>query len=213
MGSTSGLAWSSGALSILLQTSSALVLGSSGLAVNPDGVTITINGSNQLVGTPPGALYSANNSSAIANTAVTTAFSTAYTAASGQWNVLGRKLRWRCKFSVQATNSVADTLTLKITYGSTVVGQFALIPLGGAAAATPMTMEVTTVTTTTGASGVIQAAGLLIFDGGAIQMPMAKTTTTFSLTGALNLAVNALWSVASANDTITLDDITIEQLA
>ena len=203
-------------LTLELQTPSGLILGPTGLAVNPDNVTITINGSNQLVSSGGGGgssvIYSAQGSAAITNTTSPTVFSLSYTPTTGLLNTAGKKLRWTCYFSLGATNSIADTLTLDVMYGSTVIATFNAVPVGGFPTGTPLQFETVSTTLTTGATGTVQVTGLLTFNSLSAVIGLGTIVTTLDLTSSFALQIRATWSAASANDSVTMDDITIEDL-
>lgn len=161
----------------------------------------------------PRVLFSGQNSTAIANTVTETAFSTNYSAAGGSLNVLGRKLRWMVYFSVQSTNAFSDAITLKLKLGTMALCTFSSIMVGGAAAGTQIRLEASTVVTVTGAAGSVQAAGIVFVDGlDSVATSPTATAAAIDLTASATVAVSATWSVASANCSITIDDIVIEQV-
>jgi hypothetical protein len=179
-----------------------------------DGITIVnTNGVLSTGSDIPQVLYSGYNSTAITNTTAETAFSTFFTAQGGSLNVVGRKLRWVLYFTVTATNAYNDEITIKLKYDGSPLCTFSGLMVGGESSI-PIRIEASTIVTAIGSSGSVQGAGLAFINGlDSVQVSPTTVMTGINLTVDAPLEVTATWSVASTNDSITLDDISIEKIA
>lgn len=149
-------------------------------------------------------------SAAVTDTVTETAFDKTYTFAANQLKV-GDVIRIRGQAIATSTNST-DTLNIKLyiggTAGTAICATGALDVANNDIAVFDVELTVRTIGTT----GTIVGSGFVTIGvpGTATTKTFALASTTINTTVTQQIAVSATWSVASAGNSVRLDNLTIE---
>lgn len=172
--------------------------------------TGTILGCNFLGWGQPYAMNTAD-STAIANTATETSFSLTKTILRGDWKI-GRAFKWEAwgKFGTDAVTP--GTLTLKLKFGTNVVNTTGAMTMLGAASNKGWTASGLFTCRTTGASGTVSSAMKAELDSagfiGDTVVP-SNGVSTNAMNASITMALSATWSVADADNTITMEQFLV----
>lgn len=151
----------------------------------------------------------------IGNTVTATVFGTSYTVPAESLSKAGRKLDVE-SWGFYSTDAVlGHAVTMDLMMGSTVVCTTGSKSLSLAGASNDEWFaKWAVVCGTTGSSGIVEAHGMVLYEGSALAPDVAFArgqTTTMNLTGALRLAQRITWGTSSASNTITQRLFSVEQ--
>ena len=166
--------------------------------LNIDGLTLQTTTAGILYAT--NILYNGVNNGTVGNTTSEVAFPELTPFVSPP-SPVGSGIELTAYFGVQATNSNADTLTIRTYYDGSLLFAVTGIPVGGSVANTPMYLVERVLSTST---STLQVTGELRLNGiqDVIGIPITTVTATLSVTPAIE--VTAQWSTASPNDVVAM---------
>lgn len=128
---------------------------------------------------------------------------------------VGKTYRIKGKGIVSDTGT--PTLRIRVKLGSTVVGDTGAIALVGTVSNDTFNLEFEFTTRSTGSSGTVFGQGFFEFDNsnntGLFEGMPNTATTTINTTTSQAISVSAEWGTASSSNTISLTNLTVEELA
>jgi predicted nucleic acid-binding Zn ribbon protein len=165
-----------------------------------------------------GGLVSANTSVPVGNTvnnvAAETDFPTNYTLPANYCQP-GRVIRITAA-GVYGTSAGGNTVTLKLKFGSTIIGATGAVNPGVGISNRGWRMDYQIICDTTGTSGTVEGQGavfLFTTSSGSVDLEMPNTgTVTINTTTTQQVQVATQWSIANAANTFTLRQLIIEGL-
>lgn len=113
-----------------------------------------------------------------------------------------------------STPAGSPTLTVKIKFGSTVVGSVTTSALPASATNNRLKIDFQLVFTSIGASGVVRCGGDVNYEGSSARVfdDLSKTSTTIDTTADQTLDITGTWDAASTSRTLTVENLLIERI-